>query len=317
MSNDLRSLIAGFQISQALYVLATLRIPDLLAEGPRTADDLADAVGSDRDALRRLLRAVAGSGVVTALDDGAFALTELGSTLRTDVPGSMHAFAAYVGRPYHWNAWAELLGSVHTGQPAFRRLHGKTAWEYRAEHPEESELFDDWMTAQTTFVDVAVLEGYDFGQFQHLVDVGGGRGAFLRAFLARHPGARATLFDQAHVVAGVDDLETVAGSFFDVVPSGGDAYVLKSIIHDWDDDAAVSILRACRAALVDDARLLLIERDLDRDPVAPWMDIQMLVMLGGRERTEQEYAGLLRAAGLEYVGSVGAGAGFCVFEARA
>lgn len=165
MSNDLRSLIAGFQISQALYVLATLRIPDLLAEGPRTADDLADAVGSDRDALRRLLRAVAGSGVVTALDDGAFALTELGSTLRTDVPGSMHAFAAHVGRPYHWNAWAELLGSVHTGQPAFRRLHGKTAWEYRAEHPEESELFDDWMTAQTTFVDVAVLEGYDFGRF--------------------------------------------------------------------------------------------------------------------------------------------------------
>lgn len=313
--NDLRPLLAGFQVSQALYVLATLGIPDLLADGARTSDELADAAGADRDALRRLLRALAQAGVLSVGEDGRFALTELGSRLRTDVPGSLHALAAHLGRPYHWNAWSELLETVRTGEPGFPRLHGRSAWEYRASHPEESELFDAWMTAQTRLVDAAILDGYDFGRFPHVVDVGGGRGAFLRALLERHPGTRATLFDQEHVVAGIDDLETVAGSFFDSVPAGGDAYVLKSIVHDWDDEHAVAILRTCAAALAGDARLLVVERDLDRDPVAPWMDLQMLVMLGGRERTVAEYAALFEAAGLRDAGTTPVGAGFAVHEA--
>ena len=312
---DLRPLIAGYQVSQALYVLATLRIPDLLADGARTSDQLADAVGADPDALRRLLRALAQAGVLSAGEDGAFALTELGSSLRTDVPGSLHDFAAHVGRPYHWNTWSELLESVRTGEPGFPRRHGESAWEYRVRHPEDNDLFDAWMTAQTRLVDVAVFDGYDFGRFAHVVDVGGGRGAFLRALLERHPGRRVTLFDQEHVLAGVDDLETVAGSFFESVPAGADAYVLKSIVHDWDDDHAVAILRTCAAALEGDARLLLVERDLDRDPIAPWIDIQMLVMLGGRERTAAEYGALFEAAGLRYAGTTPVGAGFAVHEA--
>lgn len=314
---DLHRAVNGYQVSQALHVAAALGIADLLAEGPRSSDDLAAACGAHPDALYRLLRALASIGVLDAEPERRFALTEVGEELRSDVPGSEHAHAVFIGRDYHWNAWSHLEQSVLTGEPAFPSLYGMSVWEYRAEHPEESAIFDRWMTANTETVNDAIAGTYDFSRFTHVVDVGGGRGSLLSAIVRAHPGVRATLFDQAHVVADVeiDGVEVVGGSFFEAVPRGGDAYVLKWIIHDWDDDQAVAILRTCAAALDGDARVLLIERDLTV-PAASWLDLQMLVMLGGRERTEEEYAALFRAAGLEPAGATPIGAGLSVFEAR-
>jgi hypothetical protein len=317
--DDLRRLISGYQVSQALHVAATLRIADRLEAGPRDAADLAAETQSDPDALYRLLRALARIGVFLEDEDGRFGLTPLGDGLRTNAPGSLHAQAAHAGRPYHWSAWSGLRETVRTGEPAFPRAHGRSVWEYRVDHPEDGRLFDDWMTAQTRLVDVAIVDGFDFGSFAHVIDVGGGHGAFLAAILAASLEIRGTLFDQEHVVAHappIDRCEVRAGSFFEAVPRGGDAYVLKSVIHDWSDEDAVRILRTCREALEGDARVLVIERDLEGDAVAPWMDLQMLVMLGGRERTAGEYAALFRAAGLQPEEAVPVGAGFTIFPAR-
>jgi len=314
---DLRRAITGYQVSQALHVAAALGLADLLADGPRSSDDLAAACGAHPDSLYRLLRALASIGVVDAEPERRFALTDEGQALRSDVPGSVHAHAVFIGRAYHWNAWSQLEHSVRTGEPGFRSLYGMSVWEYRAGKPEESAIFDEWMTAITETTNEVVVRTYDFARFRHVVDVGGGRGALLAAIVRAYPGVRGTLFDQEHVVAGVEieGVDVVGGSFFEAVPRGGDAYVLKSVIHDWSDGEAVAILRTCAAALEGDARVLLIERDLT-DPVAPWEDLQMLVKLGGRERTEEEYASLFRAAGLEPAGATPIGAGLSVFSAR-
>jgi hypothetical protein len=314
----LEDLITGHRVAQALSVVARLGIADLLADGPRTSDDLARTTGTNADALYRLLRALARQGVFDEQADRNFALTPAGNALRADVPASRRAQAIFAGSGYVWAAWAELMHSVETGENAFAFVHGQSAWEYRAEHPEDSAVFDAWMTAQTRAADAAIVGGYDFGRFTHVVDVGGGQGALLEAILAANPHLQGTLFDQQHVVADAPVLErarTLSGSFFESVPRGGDAYVLKSIVHDWPDDEAVRILRTVAAALDGDARVLLVERDLG-DAASAWMDLQMLVMLGGRERAPEEYAALFTAAGLEPVAVTPAGAGFCVFEAR-
>jgi hypothetical protein len=314
---DLRRAVNGYQVSQALHVAAVLGIADLLADGSRSSDDLAAACGAHPDAVYRLLRALASIGVLEAEPERRFALTEVGEELRSDVPGSEHAHAVFIGRDYHWNAWSHLEQSVRTGEPAFPSLYGMSVWDYRAERPEESAIFDRWMTANTESVNDVIAGTYDFSRFTHIVDVGGGRGSLLSAIMRAHPRVRGTLFDQAHVVADVkiEGVEVVGGSFFEAVPRGGDAYVLKWIIHDWDDDDAVAILRTCAAVLDGDARVVLIERDLTV-PAASWLDLQMLIMLGGRERTEEEYAALFRTAGLESAGATPIGAGLCMFEAR-
>jgi hypothetical protein len=315
---DLRRAISGYQVSMALHVAATLGIADLLADGPRSSDELAAQVDADPDALYRLLRALARIGVFEEQPDRTFALTEDGAGLRRDAARSVRGHAAFIGRYHHWNTWSQLVESVRTGKPAFHSIYGKSPWEWREEHPAESALFDDFMTAMTRGVDDEIVASYDFGRFTHVVDVGGGRGALVAAMLAAHPQLTATLFDQEHVVAGAPRIErcrSAAGSFFDEVPRGGDAYVLKSVIHDWADEEAVAILRTCAAALEGDARVLLVERDL-ADPAAPWLDLQMLVMLGGRERSEEEFAALFRAAGLEPTGVTPVAGGFAVFEAR-
>jgi O-methyltransferase domain/Dimerisation domain len=308
---DIRRAITGYQVSQALHVAATLEIADALEAGPLAVDELARTVGANPDALYRLLRALARAGVFEERDNRVFALNEGGDALRR---ASGHA--AFIGRPLHWDTWSHLIDAVRTGEPAFPALHGCSVWEYRVDHPEESAKFDAFMTDVTRAVEQAIVAGFDFGRFAHVVDVGGGRGTLLAAILAAYPETSGTLFDQEHVVAGVElpRGEVVSGSFFEAVPRGGDAYVLKSILHDWGDDEAVAILRVCAAALDGDARVLVVERDL-ADPAAPWLDLQMLVMLGGRERTDDEYAELYRAAGLEYVGATPVD-GHGVFEAR-
>jgi hypothetical protein len=318
--DDLLRLINGYQVSQAIHVAATLGIADQLAEGARSAGQLAAATNTHEPSLYRLLRALAAVGVLREDPDRRFTLTPLGEGLRHDAADSPAAWAAFVGRPYHWSAWSHLLHSVRTGENAFTALHGADVWAYRAEHPEESDVFDAAMTALSRRLAAAVLDAYDFGAYEVVADIGGGRGALLSAILARHPHARGVLFDQPAVVAGValERCRTVGGNFFEDVPGGASAYILKAVLHDWEDKPAVAILRTIRRAAPEGSALLIIERRLgppNAEPAAKLSDLNMLVGPGGRERTRDEYAALLETAGYALVDETPAGT-VSVFEAR-
>jgi len=316
----------AFQVSQAIHVAATLGIADLLKDGPRSADDLAEATGTHAPTLYRLLRALASVGMFIETD-GRFGLTPLAEYLRTDAPGSLRAWAMQIGQQYLWRSWGHLLHSVRTGEPAFPELYGTTAWEYRTAHPEEDAVFNAAMTALSAGVAEAVVRSYDFSGIDVLVDVGGGEGALLATILRSNPTLRGILFDQPHVIAtagallertGVADrCEVAAGDFFEAVPGGADAYLLKSIIHDWDDAAAIEILRTCRAAISDTGRLLLVEGLIrpgsEPDPTK-YMDLNMLVMLGGRERTADDFERLYTEAGFRLASVIRTGSPFAIIE---
>jgi hypothetical protein len=323
-------LVNGYYVSQAIHVAASLGIADLLADGARTSDDLAEAAGADADSLYRLLRALASVGVLHQGDGRLFSLTPIGELLRSDVPGSLHGWAAYAGRPYFWAAWADLLHSVQTGENAFRHVHGQDIWSYRADRPDESLLFDAAMKALTGASNAALIEAFDFSRFRTLVDVGGGNGTLLADVLASNPALQGVLFDQAHVVARADQVLEAAGvadrcriesgNFFEAVPEGGDAYLLKSIIHDWEDEDSSAILRVVRAAMSEGATLLVVERDLgapNEDAPAKFSDLNMLVGPGGRERTQDQYASLFESTGFRLVGATLTAGTHTVFEGKA
>lgn len=328
MSAELVRLLGGFHVSQAIHAAAELGLADLLADGDRTADDLAEACGADPPTLYRLLRALASLGVLEEADGRRFSLTPLGEALRTDVEGSLHGWAVLIGRDHVWRSWGHLTNTVRTGENAFRLLHGKSVWEWRAERPEESAIFDRAMMSLTSGSNAAILDAYDFGRFGTVVDVGGGTGVLLGSLLSANPQLHGILFDQPHVVAGaepvlrdagvLDRCTVLAGSFFSAVPGGGDAYILKSIVHDWEDEDAIAILRACRSAMASHAVLLLVERDLggpNENAAAKLSDLNMLVMPGGRERSEAEYAALFEQAGLRHSRTTPAATGHAIFEA--
>jgi hypothetical protein len=311
----LRRLVNGYQVTQAIHVAAVLGIADLLGDGPRTSDELAVATNSHPETLYRLLRALAGVGVFREEQERRFSLTDLGACLRSDAPEPIGGWAVFVGESYHWQAWSALLHSVRTGENAFQHVHGTDPWTFRARHPELSAGFDRAMTDISRQLSAAILAAYEFGRFGRLVDVGGGNGAFLAAVLAQHPAMRGVLFDQPHVVSGAglvlaaagvaDRCQVVGGSFFEAVPEGGDAYLLKAILHDWEDAPCVQILRTCRQAMADGTALLVVERELGRpnqDPDAKFSDLNMLVGPMGQERTPEEYAALFTAAGFRFVG---------------
>jgi len=312
----LRRLVNGYQVSQAIHVAATLGIADLLAGRARQSGDLAAETQTDPRALYRLLRALAAVGVLEERDGRRFALTAVGDCLRSDAAEPVGGWAAFVGRRSHWHAWGELQHSVQTGEEAFRYAHGMDAWEYRAQHPEEAAAFEGAMTDLTRRSQRSIMDAYDFARFTTVVDVGGGRGALLAILLAAHPHMRGVLFDLPHVIASLDAVSpdpgvadrcrTMAGSFFEGVPAGGGAYVLRAVLHDLDDAQAVAILRTCRAAMGDDAKLLIIERDLgppNELPGAKFSDVNMLIGQGGQERTIDEYAELMHRAGLRFIAS--------------
>ncbi|MBT2324371.1 methyltransferase [Variovorax paradoxus] len=334
MQNDptpaltLRRLIDGYQLSQALHVAATLGIADLLADGARDTAELALATHTHEPTLYRLLRALASVGVLHESAEQRFALTPLGEPLRSDAEGSMAAWAEFVGSPAYWQAWSGLLHSVRTGENAFAHVHGMDVWRHREAHPEDGALFDRAMAALSRRAAAALLGGYDFSALRTLVDVGGGNGALLAAILRAHSRLQGTLLDLPHVVAaalarlvaaGVADRCTVkGGSFFEGVPEGADAYLLRSVIHDWDDGDALRILTVVAKAMTTPAsRVLLVERVIappneGRD--AKFSDLNMLVSPGGRERTREQFEALLAAAGLELVRIDDAG-GFSIIEA--
>ena len=303
-------LVNGYQVSQAIHVAATLGIADLLGDAPRGSDDLAAEAGVHPGSLYRLLRALAAAGVFREEADRSFSLAPMGRFLRSDAERPVGPYAAFVGRPYQWAAWGDLLHGVQTGETAFRHVHGADPWEYRSRRPEEGAVFDRAMTAVSRRMAQAVIAAHDFSRYGTVVDVGGGHGAMLAAVLAAHPEARGVLFDQPGVAAGAAEVlrgagvagrcEAVGGSFFEAVPDGGDAYLLKAVLHDWDDAEAGAILRNCRRPIAPGGRLLVLERLVappNEDPEAKFFDLFMMAVTGGRERTEEEFAALLAGAG--------------------
>jgi O-methyltransferase/methyltransferase family protein len=252
---ELRQLINGFRVTQALNVLVVTGVADALAGGPRTSDDLADSAGLHPSALYRLLRALASLGVLEEDESRSFKLTPLGDGLRSEAPDSLAAWTAYEGSHVNWETWGNLAESVRTGETAYRLLFGVDSWTHRASHPEDQALFDRAMVSLTGAASQAVANAYDFSRFRCVVDVGGGHGGFLGVVLARNPSLTGVLFDQPHVIAGALDVlrdfgvadrwRIESGSFFDSIPPDGDAYILKSVIHDWDDKEACRILAVC------------------------------------------------------------------------
>ena len=316
-ADELRRLINAYQLSQLICVAAEFGVADVLTDGARTSDYLAEATGTNADALYRLLRALASVGILREEKGRLFALTELGQPLRSDAPDSVAAIAMHVGRPYIREAWSALAESVRTGENAFRLVHGVSNWEYRAQRPDDNAIFDRYIAANTRRGTRALLDAYDFGRFGAIVDVGGGNGSFLMALHAEHPSVRGIVFDQPHVVDGLDlgdGIEVVAGSFFESVPEGGDAYVLKWILHDWEDEPAIAILRVVRRS---GATVLVIERLMgppNDGPEAKLADLNMLVGPGGRERTLDEYRALFEAAGYRLVGATASAVELHVLE---
>jgi predicted O-methyltransferase YrrM len=303
-------LIAGFWVSRAVYIAAKLGLSDLLKNGPKSVQELASSTGTHAPSLYRVLRALAGSGVYLEQEDGRFATTPLGATLESGAPGSLRALAITELGEEHYPAWEKVLESVRTGEIAFDKAFGMPVWEFFAQHPENAATFNDAMSGVTGMVIAAVLQVYDFSKYRKIVDIGGGHGGFLAAMLQANPQARGVVFDQPEVIEGAraflrargleNRCEIVAGSFFESVPSGGDLYTLKWIIHDWDEQKAVAILRTVGRAMTRQSTLLLAESILAPANVFDFgklIDLNMLVMTGGRERTEAEYRELLAQAG--------------------
>ncbi len=312
----LLQMMTGYWISKAIYVAAKLGIADLLADGPLGSEELSMATQTHAPALYRLLRALASVGIFSEEADGRFTLTPLAALLRSDIPDSMRALAIMYAEEQS-RAWDDVLHSVQTGQPAFEHAFGTRYFDYFATHPEASRVFNEAMVGWTTQVVDAVVAAYDFSPFGTVMDVGGGHGPLLAAILKSAPATRGILFDQPHVVEGaepflaaagvVDRCKRVGGDFFAEIPAGADAYVLAQILHDWDDEQSVAILRQVRRAMPDHGKLLVVELVLPEgnDPfLGKWLDLHMLVLLGGQERTVAQYATLLSAAGFKLAGVV-------------
>jgi hypothetical protein len=318
----------GYVVTQTLFVSAQLGIADRLADGPRPVAELAAAAGAHPRALYRILRALASYGVFAETEPGVFALGELGELLRTDAPGSLRHWVLINGGLLY-RALGEADHSAATGAAAFRGAYGAELFDYLAGDPEQSATFDAAMAGFSRRSADAVLAAYDLSEARRLVDVGGGNGAFAIAALRAHPRLRATVFDRPHVVTAVsaqareagvaERCAVVAGDFFAEVPGGHDTYLLSWIIHDWDDERALRILRNCRAAIPDDGRLLLVEAVVpegDAPHFSKFGDIVMLVALGGEERTADEYRRLLERAGFELERIVATAGPRSVLDAR-
>ncbi|OBK24147.1 hydroxyneurosporene methyltransferase [Mycobacterium asiaticum] len=323
-------MISNAWVSQAIVAAAELGIADALADGPLSAQELATAVNADADAISRLLRALIGRGIFRQRRDGRYDLTPLASTLRRDAEIPLIGWARWLGSRQHREHWSHLTDAVRTGQSVVAPLRDKPMFEYLASEPELGEIFNQAMTGGSALSIGPVVAAYDFAPFATIVDVGGGHGRLLAEILLATPGARGVLFDQPQVVAGApsvlselgiaDRVQIAEGSFFDSVPSGGDAYILKSVIHDWPDDEAVRILRNVRDAAEVGSHLLLVEfvvPEHDREYVGNWLDLEMLLALDARERSAAEYEQIFTRAGYRMTRVVQTASPFSVLEARA
>jgi hypothetical protein len=312
----LAPLLFGFFPTQVLHVGATLGLADRLTDGPLTSGELAAATGTHEPSLYRVLRALACFGVLAEPEPGTFALGPHARGLLTDDPLSLrHLVMLFAGHEV-WRSWGELDVTVRTGETAWDRITGKTAFEFMAGDPEFQAMFNQAMSEGTRNAVPGIIEAGDFARFARVVDVGSGDGTLLAAILAAHPDLRGTVFDTHDGIqgetatlagAGVADRgETVAGDFFASVPGGADAYVVKSVVHDWEDERAAAILANVRAAMPGAGTLLVVEPVMPDRPAASvdvmmmvMSDLNMLVCTGGKERTEAEFRALLAATGFD------------------
>jgi hypothetical protein len=308
-------LIGASWMSQAICTAAELRIPELIAGGSQSIDELAQATHCHRDSLQRLLRGLATLGLCIEAEDGSFSLTPSGSLLRSDDPLSVRACAIWWGR-YLWPVWGGLVESVRSGASVRELRTGQKGYAHIEDNPEAAAVFNRAMTELTRLAAGEIMRVYDFAPVRRLIDVGGGHGELLNRLLMAYPSMRGIVFDLPHAVgiaqeriakAGLSDrCECVAGSFFDEVPAGADVYLLKSVLHNWNDEKSVRILGNCRRVMSADARLVLVERvkpprpgNSAMDQALARTDLNMLVGVGGRERSQAEFDTLLQAAGFE------------------
>ena len=320
-------MISGYWTSQALYVAARLGLADLLKEGPKTAEELASSTQTHPRSLYRFLSSSASLGLFAEDEQRRFSVTPIGDCLRSDVPGSQRATAIIVG-DLLYRAWAELLYSVQTGKVAFEKAHGLPFFEYLSQNPEQAKVFDEAMGAHG-WATAAILEVYDFSGIKILADIGGGNGSAITAILKRYPDMQGILFDLPGVVerakphiqgAGcANRCQVIGGSFFESVPTGADAYIMRHIIHDWDDEKSTKILKNVHRAMGKDGKLLIAEYVIPPGNV-PSMgrgsDLVMLVISGGQERTEEEFRALFERAGFCLTKTVPTKVGICVIEGR-
>lgn len=317
--------------TQVIYVAAELRIADLLAEEAKTSEELAALTDTHEPSLRRLLRALGTLDICRELEPGRFAITPMGSLLGTAAPGSLRAWSIWWGG-YLWDVWGKLLYSVKTGESGRKLLSGLDGFGHLEQDPAAAAIFNQGLLELTRLTAEGVVGAYDFSGLKRIVDVGGGYGALLAAILRANPAATGVLFDLSHATAGgrrhfeeaglASRCEFLAGNFFESVPGGADAYVLKSVIHDWDDEKSLQILENCRHAMGEDGRLLLVERVLpdrlevsEEHQAAARSDLSMLVALAAHERTESQFLALLQSAGLRVARILPVGMTVSVIEA--
>lgn len=308
----LLQMITGFWISQAIYVVAKLGLADLLVDGPISNEELAKSAGASPKELFRLLRFLASVGVFAEAEDGYFEMTPLAAGLQSGVPSSLRSLAIMYGEETY-QAWGDLLHSINTGETAFNHTYKSGIFHYLAEHPEAASVFSRAMTEFTTQESTAVMAAYDFSNFDRVIDVGGGQGSFIADILMSNPKPKGVLFELPQVIEGAkghinsaeltDRCEVIGGDFFQAITSGGDAYILKNILVNWEDERSVILLKNCHRAMVENGKLLVIEVSVISPKNVPsfgkLFDLHMLVMTGGRGRSEAEFRALFAAAGFK------------------
>lgn len=321
-------LILAYCRSQGLGAIARLGVPDCLRDGPRTAAQLAEEVECDEDALRRFMRALAVEGVFGREEDGGFSLTPLSEGLTTDHPRSVRWLAASMCDHAHWQPWGKAHDVIKEGRSQVEKVLGASPWEYLNGSPEEAGRFGQAMSNMSQQAVAGITAHYDFSGIAHLVDVGGNQGTLLLEIMEQHPTMRGTVLDLPSVIEVTEKtladhalrprLELVAGSFFESVPAGADAYVLKHILHDWPDEQCLRILRTIREAIPAEGRLLVFDALLAPEATAwaHWLDVHMLVLQDGKERSVEEFGALFSEAGFEMTRAVPIPAPVAIIEAR-
>jgi hypothetical protein len=328
--NVVEEMLGGYRDTQMLFVAARFGIADYLAAGPRSAEDLALTAGAHAGALRRILRALSGRGVFREREDDRFELTAIGERLRRDVPGSVHGLALSYGEPWWWGAWSEVAECVRTGKTAFDLAHGCGLFEFLSRDPKASAAFNGNMAAMTLASAECIASTLDLTGASTVADVGGGRGVLLAAILMANPTLHGMLCEQTQVLAEARDYlrsegvlprcDVAESDIFSSIPSGADVYLLKEVLHDWDDERVGAVLRVCRASMRAGTRLMVIERLIgpaNEPSEANDVDIVMLVMTGGLERTELQFRALIEANGFRLRHTRRTQSGLSVLEAEA
>lgn len=322
------NLIQGSVITQALYVAAKFGIADVLGDGPLTATEIAKRVGTEPEATYRLLRALSGYSIFAEQADGRFALTPMADALRDDAPDSMRGIAMLMGHPLLWEDWGQLINSVRTGEASLPKLRGMGAYDFLMANPEYAAVFFQGMGSMSGAETDPIIATYDFSRFRKIVDVGGGRGTLIAGILQKAPSAKGVLYDAPFATADAGPVLDAAGvasrcsvengSFFDKLPAGADAYVLKHILHDFPEGECVAILKNVREAIAADGRLLVAEYVIpgnNERHIGNIIDLWLLLLLGAKERTLPQYSELFAKAGFKLAGAVPTTSPVSVIEA--